>query len=81
MKLLNNNHCVEQARYETVIFELECNYFNEWSYIVQDVLNDDSFQAFYIGTFLDYESQRVAYERAARHYNSLVPDSECIPLF
>lgn len=81
MKLLNNNYCVEQARYETVCFDLECNYFNEWSYIVQDVLNDNSFQVFYIGMSLDYESQRVAYERAARHYNSLVPESECIPLF
>ena len=81
MKSLNNNHCIEQARYETVIFDLECNYFNEWYYIVQDVLNDDSFQAFYIGTSLNWEEQRKVYERAARHYNSLVPESECIPLF
>ncbi len=66
----------------TVYMELICNYFNEWSYIVDDVMKDDSFRSFYIGTTLE-DTYRIqaAYEQAARHYNALVPDDEAIPLF
>ena len=66
----------------TVYIELHCNYFNEWSYVVQDVMKDDSFRSFYIGTNLeDSERIRAAYEKAARHYNTLVSEADAIPLF
>ena len=67
------------AKHDTVIFELECNHFNELFYIVNDVMTDD-FEAFYFYRY-DAEQERSAYERAARFYNSLVPDEECVPLF
>lgn len=66
----------------TVYIELECNSFNEFSYIVDDVMKDDSFRTFYIGTNLeDHYKIQAAYKQAAQHYNTLVPDDECIPLF
>ena len=66
----------------TVYIELECNSFNEFSYIVDDVMKDDSFRSFYIGTNLeDSERIRAAYEKAARHYNTLVSEADAIPLF
>ena len=80
--LLNGNYCKPMAVFDTVYFELNCNYFNEWFYDVADIMKDDSFRTFYIGTNLDdpYRIQ-AAYEQAARHYNTLVPDDECIQLF
>lgn len=71
-----------KERTMTVYIELHCNYFDEWSYIVEDVMKDDSFRSFYIGTNLeDSEKIRAAYEKAARHYNALVPEADVIPLF
>lgn len=79
---LNRNYGKTEtiAEYEAISIDLHCNYFNEWEFIVQDVLSD-IFKSFNIGSSLEYEEQKKAYREAARFYNSLVPDSECIPLF
>ncbi len=80
--LLNGDYCKEIAKHETAYIELNCNYFNEWFFDVADVLKDDSFRTFYIGTNLEYPYKiQAAYKQAAQHYNTLVPDDECIPLF
>lgn len=64
-----------------VILSLECNYFNEWSYDVENLLEDDSFKTFYIGSSLDHEKQKKAYKEAAAYFNTLVPENEVIPMF
>lgn len=81
MYTINCNHNVTKpiARYDTVSFDLVCDWFNELSYIVQDVLTDD----FFCFDFSRWsgDQERKAYEKAARAYNNLVPESEAIPLF
>ena len=80
--LLNGNYCKPIAIFDTVYLELNCNDCNEWFFNVADIRKDDSFRTFYIGTSLEYPCRfQAAYEQAARHYNTLVPDAECIPLF
>jgi hypothetical protein len=69
------------AIFDTAYFDLVCNYFNEWFYDVADVLKDDSFRTFYIGSSLDDDRKQSAYKEAAKHYNTLVPETERIPLF
>ena len=59
--------------------ELYCNYFNELSFLVIDPLND-IFESFGFYRYDDAE-RRQAYEKAARLYNSLVPDDSAIPVF
>lgn len=79
---MNNNFSNTIALFDTAYFDLVCNSFNEWFYDIADVLKDDSFRTFHIGTSLEYPCMfQAAYEQAARHYNTLVPDAECIPLF
>lgn len=80
----NNNHSksMDIAQYDTAYICLDYNYdFQEYSYIVDDVLINNAFKSFYIGGHLEGEKQRIAYEDAARYYNELVPESESIPLF
>ena len=67
------------ARYDTVIFELHCNWFNELFFIVQDVITDHYYEIDV--SRWDTAQQRAAYSKAAKLYNSLVPNSERIPLF
>lgn len=67
------------AEHESVSLELNCNYFNELSYIVQDVLKD-VFAVFEFSRWNELE-RATAYEKAAKLYNTLVPDTECIPMF
>ena len=78
---MSNNFSKTIALFDTVYFDLVCNSFNEWFYDVADVLKDDSFRTFYIGSSLDDDRKQSAYKEAAKHYNTLVPESEIIPLF
>ena len=59
--------------------EIDCNWFNELSFLVIDPLND-IFESFGFNRYDDVEI-RQAYEKAARLYNSLVPDDSAIPVF
>ena len=79
---MNNNFSNTITLFDTAYFDLVCNSFNEWFYDVADIMKDDSFRTFYIGTNLEdpYRIQ-AAYKQAAQHYNTLVPDNEYIPLF
>lgn len=79
--LLNGNYCKPMAVFDTVYLELNCNYFNEWFFNVADIMKDDSFRTFYIGSSLDDDRKQSAYKEAAKHYNTLVPEAERIPLF
>lgn len=81
------NHSVksaEIARYygddRIIIIERVINYFGEMFYTVYDILGD-FVEEFYIDHSEGWETERHAYEKAARCYNSLVPDNECITLF
>lgn len=67
------------AKYDSVIFEFKLDCFGFSHYIVQDAATD----AYKIVSFCTNSTmqERQAYEKAARIYNSLVPDAECIPLF
>lgn len=78
---MNDNFSSTIAIFDTAYFDLVCNYFNEWFYDVADILKDDSFKTFYIGSSLDDDRKQSAYKEAAKHYNTLVPEAERIPLF
>lgn len=52
----------------TVFFTLDCNYFNEKYYTVENVLSDTDIKVFGLSE----------YSSATEYYNSLVPDSEKI---
>lgn len=67
------------AKCGTVLFYRDSNIFQEYYYIVHDVMKD-TFQEFTFSRW-DGASERSAYGKAAKAYNGLVPDSEAIPLF
>lgn len=66
------------ACHETVHFELNSALSNKHSYIVFDAITCD----LYTFGFSEHDDvqERAAYEHAARIYNTLVPENECIPL-
>jgi len=62
------------ARYDdTIWFTTECNYFNEWYFVVEDILSDDD-SGYLLVEFSNEVGRKEAYEKAARFYNSLVPE-------
>ena len=63
------------AKYDdTIWFTTECNYFNEWYFVVEDILSDDDSRYLLVEfSKWDEEGRKEAYEKAARFYNSLVP--------
>ena len=75
---------LEIARYDgdncIIIVDDNCDYFfDEYHYSVYDVLGDAA-EEFPYSKWDEY-SRPAAYEKAARFYNSLVPDADAIPLF
>lgn len=79
MGRLNREEAQEIAHHDTVFFERCRNWFGELFYSVMDVTGDTC-EAFPF-IWWDEFGERRAYEKAARLYNSLVPDSEVVPLF
>lgn len=75
---------LEIARYDgdncIIIIDDNCDYFfDEYYYSVYDVLGDTAEEFSY--SKWDEYSRAAAYEKAARFYNSLVPDADAITLF
>lgn len=62
-------YCAEGLSGYPVIFEVCYNWFGDRFYFVSDLF----------GACAEYHITRR--EEAARFYNSLVPDTDCIPLF
>ena len=67
------------AEHEAVWFYLDQNIFQEYAYVVSDVLGG-TFEEFPFSRW-NAEGQRRAYAEAAALYNSLVPAGEAIPTF
>ena len=61
-----------------VTFELQCTFFGDYLYFVYDLFGDCMEFPFFS---LEYDFQKTAYEKAARFYNTLVPEENAIPLF
>lgn len=62
--------CKLDYSFPVVFFEYCVNWFGDRFYYVYNIMTDVSAE-FHI----------TRYEEAARFYNSLVPDTDCIPLF
>lgn len=62
-----------------VAFTLVCDCFGNHYYFVQDIISGTCEE--FPFSAIDPYTERPAYERAARLYNSLVPDACAVPLF
>ena len=64
-----------------VFFELESNWFGDRFYYVHNIMSDDGGTFEFSDVLSNYDDERTAYTKAARFYNSLVPDADAVPLF
>jgi len=63
------------GKYDSILFTTECNYFGEWHFVVDDLLDNEGDRYLLVSfSKWDKEGRKRAYEKAARFYNSLVPD-------
>ena len=74
------------AEYETesgnlIYFCYEYSFFQNHYYFVADVFGEIESKDFDFSINGDGTSRRMAYEQAAKYYNSLVPDDKTIPTF
>lgn len=78
----NNNKIIAEAESIVsgfpVIFEKCLNWFGDRYFYVSDLFGESECFDF---SGLDPETEKQAYTKAARFYNSLVSDSDIIPLF
>lgn len=73
---------IAKSNDDMIYFDRDYSYlFQETCYIVQNVLIDDSFKVFPVDTSEGWNTERIAYGKAAEYFNSLVSESESIPLF
>ena len=66
---------------ERVTFERCTNFFGDYFYYVSDLFGNIEPKTFDIDVSGGWETERKAYGNAAKYYNSLVSESDCIPCF